>query len=116
MPETDFEPIAGRYLHVELEGERHRLYLEAVIPPHCGIRVWLAATESTTKPEPDAWYEHRFGATEREHDGVPRGVWVPAGSELPFHEGLLDCPREPHRAGQILRARSCSRCRTRFCA
>jgi phage tail-like protein len=94
----------------------HRLYLEAVIPPGTGVRVLLAATdEAAPPPAADvwAWCEHRFGAvppspedppgtanpTRPRNVDVPRGVWVSTPSEVPFHDGLLGCPAEPHRSG-----------------
>ncbi len=82
----------------------HRLYLEASIPPGCGIRIFLAATNTPQRPaedEPDVWYEHVFGdvspVSTSKH--VPRGVWIPSRSELPFHPGLLPGDAEPNRRG-----------------
>ncbi|PTL85207.1 phage tail protein [Vitiosangium sp. GDMCC 1.1324] len=82
----------------------HRLYLEACIPPRCGIRVFLAATSTPQRPlddEPSAWHEHVFGdvapASTALH--VPRGVWLPTPSELPFHSGLMTEAPEPERRG-----------------
>jgi phage tail-like protein len=79
----------------------HRLYLEASIPPGCGVRVWLATTNELEEPAGDAaWHEHRFGKVAGESmPGVPNGVWLPQPSEIPFHTGLLDCERRPHRSG-----------------
>lgn len=81
--------------------EWHRLYLEACIPPGCGIRVELAASDTAAVPmDPDAWHEHRFGLVPGSPgDRVPRGAWVSYPSELPFHPGLLPCPPEADRAG-----------------
>jgi len=76
----------------------HRLYLEASIPPECGVRVWLAASESAVLPAGAAFFEHAFGDVDSPA-GVPRGVWSSSPSELPFHPGLLACPPRPHRAG-----------------
>jgi phage tail-like protein len=83
--------------------EWHRLYLEAIIPPHCGIRVWLAAT-SVPEPPPEsddrAWHEHRFGAAAAGASrDIPSGVWVPSASEIPFHQGMLCCDRNRDHAG-----------------
>ncbi len=80
----------------------HRLYLEACIPPGCGIKVFVAAGNTRDARPADAvdWHEHRIG--ERYAGGashVPRGAWVPCASEVPFHEGLLPSPRVPHRTG-----------------
>lgn len=76
----------------------HRLYLEAVIPPQCTIRVWLAASDDPRENVPaEDWHVHIFGDEQR--PGFPHGVWVTYPSEVPFHQGLLACPIEPHRAG-----------------
>ena len=81
----------------------HRLYLEAAIPPNCGIKIFLAASnERDHTVADDEWHEHRFGesfAQGGNGDGVARGVWVSYPSEVPFHKGLLDCERERNRNG-----------------
>lgn len=79
----------------------HRLYLEASIPPTGGIEVWLAASDDPTPPTAaTAWFEHDFGQRFAPGDGVtPRGVWVNASSEMPFHPGLYRGDPEPNRAG-----------------
>ncbi|NJN84071.1 MAG: phage tail protein [Caldilineaceae bacterium] len=87
----------------------HRLYLEAVIPPHCGIRVLLAASDSPLPPavedededEEAGWFEHQFGeqfsgATAKRK---PLGAWAPQPSEIAFHPGFLPCECEKDRAG-----------------
>ncbi len=101
----------------------HRLYLEAAIPSLCAIRVDLATSEVPAAPlAGDAWQAHVFGSEDC-HPGAAgdpaagdpaagdpaagdpaagdpvRGVWVSRPSELPFHPGLLACPREQQRAG-----------------
>ncbi|WP_437310849.1 phage tail protein [Sorangium sp. So ce388] len=91
----------------------HRLYLEGLIPPGTGVRVLLAATDDPAPPSASdvwAWNEHRFGAVPRGPDegevrdvpkdvDIPRGVWVPQASEIPFHEGLRGCRPVPHESG-----------------
>ncbi len=84
----------------------HRLYLEAVIPQHTGIKVWLAATLSQDEAVPhDGWWEHRFGemfepgAGAQAGGDIPVGTWTPGLSEVPGHPGLLDCATEKGRAG-----------------
>ncbi len=89
----------------------HRLYLEAAIPPDCGVRVLLAAGDDPLPPPDDdpGWHEHRFGDVAGEAAGngnrngnglTPRGAWVSfMPSELPFHPGLLACEPEPDRTG-----------------
>lgn len=82
----------------------HRLYLEAVIPRGCAIRLWLAADNEVVDPQAideANWYEHRFGARHRQggRDEIPVGSWSPLASELPYHPGLLPCEPEPERKG-----------------
>lgn len=76
----------------------HRLYLEAAIPPGASVTVWLAATDDRARPPDDAWFPHRFGDPVP-GDPAPRGAWLAAPSELPFHSGLLGCPPRPGVAG-----------------
>jgi phage tail-like protein len=81
----------------------HRLYLEAVLPPRCGVNVQLAATD-----DPDAdveqlsWYPHTFGELD-DGGAIPsqraRGVWLKDRSEIPHHAGLLERAPERNRAG-----------------
>lgn len=80
----------------------HRLYLEAFIPPNCGIKVFLAAgNDEQHEVAADEWQEHRFGElySQAPADGVACGAWVSYPSEIPFHAGLSDCPRERNRSG-----------------
>jgi phage tail-like protein len=81
--------------------EWHRLYLEACLPAHGGVRVRLAATDAGVRPaDGDAvWHEHAFGLVPDAGARSPRGAWVPLPSELPFQSGLLPCPLEADRAG-----------------
>ncbi len=81
----------------------HRLYLEACIPPGCGLAVCLAATDA---PQPAAadleWHEHYFGDSDPALGiaGSPaRGVWLTEPSEIPQHPGLLGCEPVPDRCG-----------------
>lgn len=77
----------------------HRLYLEAAIPPTCGIQIYLAATDTLEKPQQE-WYEHRFGDRfAPADDKIPRAAWLSSASEIPYHPGLLHCPPEKNRAG-----------------
>ncbi len=90
----------------------HRLYLESVIPPKTGIRVFLAATDTLTDLDAlqaSDWFEHRFGqrfapGALREGDPpfdrqIPVGAWVPQASEIPYHSGLLGCPIQQNQQG-----------------
>ncbi|MCI0744221.1 MAG: phage tail protein [Verrucomicrobia subdivision 3 bacterium] len=80
----------------------HRLYLEASIPPRCGVVVWLATSPHPgTPPQPEDWCEHLFGESfaRTGESNLPRGAWMADASELPFHQGLLPCERQRNRAG-----------------
>ncbi len=79
----------------------HRLYLEASIPPHCGLNIWLAATNDARPPVDDsAWFPHRFGERYAAvNNGSPRGAWMRYPTELPFQKPKLCCPPERDRAG-----------------
>ncbi|MGB6014580.1 MAG: phage tail protein, partial [Nodosilinea sp.] len=90
----------------------HRLYLEAVIPPKSGIRVFLAATNQRSdldELQESDWYEHRFGqrfapgvlrADDPPFDRqIPLGAWVSQASEIPYHSGLLGCPIQQNQQG-----------------
>lgn len=82
----------------------HRLYIEAVIPQGCGIRIWLAASDAVVEPQAIAetdWYEHRFGERYRQsgRSDIPVGSWASLSSELPHHPGLLPCAPEAERKG-----------------
>ena len=79
----------------------HRVFMEASIPPACGVVVWLAATNDPQPPAPerlDAWHPHAFGRDVRAIDPaasgpqVPHAVWEHAPSELPAHPGLAPWP------------------------
>ena len=97
----------------------HRLYLEAVIPKGCGIKVWLAATDkitSFTSIMPEHWYEHRFGKLYQQptRADIPVAVWESMPSELAHHNGLLPCDIEQDRSGlfSVLIQRSSRRVRS----
>lgn len=82
--------------------EWHRLYLEATIPPSCGIVVRLAATaDPESPPAIEDWHIHLFGEPQLREatPDVPRGAWMSIASEVPFHDGLLQCRRERNRSG-----------------
>lgn len=93
----------GRALDTaELDLRWHRIYLEAVIPPACGVLVELAASDEELEPEQRQWHPHWFGdasAAPSLPADVPRGHWLSLPSELPHRAGLLGCPPQPQRVG-----------------
>lgn len=97
----------------------HRLYLEAVIPSGCGIKIWLAATDKLTTFEnilTEDWYEHRFGEmfSLNTRADIPVAAWEAMPSELPHHNGLLPCALERDKSGlfSVLIQRSTRRVRS----
>ena len=86
----------------------HRLYVEAVLPPGCGLRVDLAASDDPdVVPSEDDWHPHAFGeirdpdspAPEGNWRALARGAWLPDHSEIPHHPGLLGRQSQANRAG-----------------
>ncbi|MDR7271942.1 phage tail-like protein [Pelomonas saccharophila] len=79
----------------------HRVYVEAVIPPGCGMLVELRATDEETFS--GAWWPHWFGdasALQTELSaGTPRAAWLACPSELPHHASLLGCAPQANRVG-----------------
>jgi phage tail-like protein len=76
----------------------HRVYLEAAIPSHASIVVWLAASDDPAAP--GTFFPHTFGQSEPALPvSGPQGAWVREASEIPFHPGFLPCPRRPGESG-----------------
>ncbi len=82
----------------------HRLFIEAVIPQGCGIKVWLAATDEVRSHEnilsPD-WYLHQFGQVFQAagRSDMPVACWESRGSEISHHTGFLPCAMQRDKAG-----------------
>ncbi len=80
----------------------HRLLLEAILPPRCGVLVSLAASNSaadfaTGAANPVTWYAHAFGAVASNFVTAdnPRATWLSIPSEVAFAQPLLgDSPIE----------------------
>ncbi len=88
----------------EVDAVWHRLNIEASIPNGCGIRVWLAASNSLEQHidgDKLAWFEHRFGDRYRQgrRSEIPVGAWSSLPSELPHHPGLMPCQLEAEHKG-----------------
>ena len=96
----------------------HRLFVEAVIPEGCGIKIWLAATNEVTNfhdIRPEHWYEHCFGTIfqTKTRSDIPVAAWEPFESELPYQGGCLPCEIKRDKAGvfSVLIQRSSRRVR-----
>jgi phage tail-like protein len=71
----------------------HRLYIEATLPPRCGVTVWLTASDQPAgiAAAGTPWYPHVFGDVDMTPlpQGTPSAVWLPFSSEVPFAAPLL---------------------------
>lgn len=85
----------------ELDTVWHRLCVEAVIPPGCGVVVELAADDEPDVP--GAWFPHWFGDAAAMPASLPadtpRAAWLSTATELPHRAGLLGCAPQRQRAG-----------------
>jgi phage tail-like protein len=82
----------------------HRLYLEAVIPKGCGIKIWLATSDNEVEfstIQSSDWYEHHFGKMfeQSARSEIPVAVWESQASELPHNPGVLPCATEKNISG-----------------
>ena len=77
----------------------HRLYMEAIIPPNCGIVVELAATTTPDAPE-TGWHPHDFGEISSSPH-APHAAWESKPSEVPFNPGFLNCEPVQGRKGAV---------------
>lgn len=72
----------------------HRLFLETIVPPGCGIVVWLAAANAPADLKAGGsapWFPHVLGAIDTSSLPVetPRAVWQSVPSEVAFAKPLL---------------------------
>ena len=117
MPE--FEPIAGRYMHDHIDGERHRIFIEEAgrgLPLLC---LHTAGNDSRQfrhvmnddaitrrfrviafdlpyhgrSTPPDRWWLKRFRLTTKSYLAIIRAVWLALGLERP-RARLLDGRRD----------------------
>lgn len=96
----------------------HRLFLEAVVPPTCGVLVWLTAADSTSDLTlaTTLWYPHAVGSVDTSAippamlADVPYGVWQSESSEVPFATPLLAGAGVPNQRGlfMVLVQRACT--------
>lgn len=74
----------------------HRLFLEAILPPRCGVLVWLAASNDISDfyaaPGTLKWFPHVFGAVDSPllPSDAASGAWVSVGSEVAFARPMLN--------------------------
>ena len=85
----------------------HRLYVEAAVPDHAGVRIWMFADDRGGVPSapgqdgaPD-WAPHLIGLASALPDrpDAPIAAWCDEASELPFNPGLSPCRAAPGRTG-----------------
>ena len=81
-----------------------RLYVEAALPPRCGMVLHLASTETASEPKWPGrdWHPHRFGDASVFGGGdgqTPRAAWVAGGTEVPFAQPMLAAEEQRDRAG-----------------
>lgn len=100
----------------------HRLYLEAIVPPRCGIIVWLAAADSVNDLtlSTTSWYPHLAGSADTSSISadvladVPTAVWQSETCEVPFATPVLDGESVPNQRGLFMvlvqRAATAVRC------
>jgi phage tail-like protein len=66
----------------------HRLFLEAILPPHTGVIVWLAAADSLSAlRDPGVkWFPHFAGEVDTSTlpSQTPRAQWLSTPSEIAF--------------------------------
>ena len=86
----------------------HRLFVEAVIPPHCGAIAWLAAADKRedlpAATDTARWFPHIIGAADAPAGfvEVPQALWLRQPSEIPFHPGLLGGASEKDVSGLFM--------------
>lgn len=100
------EVMAGPFDSGKAGNTWHRLYVEASVPEHCGIRVWMYADDMGGRPPAPSeagaprWSPHVIGsAAVPEAPDAPATSWCDEVSEMPFNPGLSVCPRVPGRSG-----------------
>ncbi|MGA8532536.1 MAG: phage tail protein, partial [Candidatus Tumulicola sp.] len=88
----------------------HRVFLEGVIPPRCGVVVWLAASDTASDLTATAtrWYPHIAGDADVSGIApdvladVPRAVWQSTTPEVAFAPALLDADPIQDRQGLFM--------------
>jgi phage tail-like protein len=84
----------------------HRLFLEAIIPPRCGVLVSVAASNrlsDLTGGSAVTWYPHAFGSVDVPVTAdTPRASWLPVPSEVAFAQPLLGDPPLQDRQGVFM--------------
>jgi phage tail-like protein len=84
----------------------HRLFLEAVVPVHTGLIVWLAASDDAKSLLDPAtpFYPHVLGSVVSNSlpADTPRAAWLSIESEVPFATPLLEAEPVPERSGTFM--------------
>ena len=85
----------------------HRAYVEAAVPDHAGVRLWMFADDRGGLPAPpgaaDApdWSPHLIGlaAALPDRPDAPVASWCDEASEVPFDPGYSPCRSAAGRSG-----------------
>ena len=88
----------------------HRLFLEAIVPPRCGVLVWLAATDTASDlmSMSTRWYPHVAGDADVSSipddvlSDVPRATWQSVTPEVAFAPALLEASPVANRQGLFM--------------
>lgn len=84
----------------------HRLLLEAILPPRCGVLIELAATNDAADFSAGAatWFPHVFGAVDPGPlaPETPSATWLPIDCEVAFAPAMLPGPPIPNRQGLFM--------------
>ncbi len=78
----------------------HRIFCEAIVPPRCGVILWLTSADTKAKifDSSTPWYPHSLGAVDTSsisadlQQGTPQAVWQSIPTEVAFSPTLLDDP------------------------
>ena len=96
----------------------HRLYVEAVLPPGCGVQIDLAASDDPNfAPSEDDWHPHSLRRRPHRRGRLARAELARAGarclaarpSEIPHHPGLLGADAAARTSAGLFTASSSAR-------
>ncbi len=91
----------------------HRLFVEGLLPPRCGMVVWLAAANNPAdfdwSGNPEQWHPHIFGSIDALPSppapmpaDTPKAVWLSMPCEVPFASPMLGAVPVPSSQGLFM--------------